>query len=69
MSGPNQGRVTCWWVITKNAKLEEGLVIAKDMFSDSEGNTHYSIEPDRDMLLSEYIEKLEELKKYMKQKV
>ena len=63
------GKNDCWWVITKNAKLEEGLVIAKDMFSDSEGNTHYSIEPDRDMLLSEYIEKLEELKKYMKQKV
>lgn len=60
------GKNDCWWVITRNAKLAEGLVIAKDIFPDSEGNTHYSIEPDRDMLLSEYIEKLEELKQYMK---
>ena len=58
----------CWWVITKEAKLAEGLVIAKDLFADKEGNVHYSIEPDRDMLLSEYIEKLEELKKYMKKR-
>lgn len=60
------GKNDCWWVITKNAKLAEGLVIAKDISPDSEGNTHYSIEPDRDMLLSEYIEKIEELKQYMK---
>lgn len=60
------GKKDCWWVIKKEAKLEEGLVIAKDIFKDSEGNTHYSIEPDRDMLLSEYIEKLDMLKKYMK---
>jgi len=32
----------------------------------SEGDSHYSIEPDRDMPLSEYIEKLGKLKKYMK---
>jgi len=63
------GRKDCWWVITKDARLSEGLIIAKDLFSDREGNTHYSIEPDRDMLLSEYVEKLEELKKYMKKKV
>ncbi|GAB2189623.1 hypothetical protein MAH1_12310 [Sessilibacter sp. MAH1] len=56
----------CWWVITQNARLAEGLVIAKDIFKDLEGNTHYAIEPDRDMLLSDFIEKLEELKKYMK---
>lgn len=60
------GKNDCWWIITKDAKLEEGLVIAKDLFPDSEGNTHYSIEPDRDMLLSEYISKLESLKQYMK---
>jgi len=63
------GKKDCWWVITKNAEIADGLVIAKDMFKDSEGNTHYSIEPDRDMLLSEYVEKLNELKKYMKQRV
>lgn len=62
-------KTDCWWVITKNAQLEDGLVIAKDLFKDSEGNTHYSIEPDRDMLLSEYIEKLDCLKKYMKRKI
>lgn len=56
----------CWWIVTKDARLDEGLVIAKDIFKDAEGNTHYSIEPDRDMLLSEYLEKLEKLKKYMK---
>ena len=48
------------------AKLEEGLIIAKDMFKDSEGNTHYLVEPGRDMLLSEFIDKLDKLKKYMK---
>jgi len=58
-----------WWIITKNAKLEEGLVIAKDLHKDLDGNTHYSVEPDCDMLLDEYIKKLECLKKYMKQKV
>ncbi|HVK99310.1 MAG TPA: hypothetical protein VM553_05825 [Dongiaceae bacterium] len=63
------GKNDCWWVLTKVAKLEEGLVIAKDIFADSEGNTHYSIEPDRDMLLSEYIEKLEALKRYVKQSI
>lgn len=63
------GKNDCWWVITKNAKLAEGLVIAKDLFADADGNTHYSIEPDRDMLLSEYIEKLNELKKYMTQRL
>lgn len=63
------GKNDCWWVITKNAKLAEGLVIAKDLFADTEGNTHYSIEPDRDMLLSEYLEKLNELKKYMSQRL
>lgn len=56
-----------WWIITKDAKLEDGLIIAKDVFKDSEGNTHYSIESEWDMLLSEYIEKLEKLKKYMKE--
>jgi hypothetical protein len=60
------GKKDCWWVITRSARLEEGLVIAKDVFKDLEGNTHYSVEPDRDMLLSEFVEKLEELKKYMK---
>jgi hypothetical protein len=63
------GKNDCWWTITRNAKLEEGLVIAKDLFADSEGNTHYSIEPDRDMLLSEYIGKLEMLKQYMKKSI
>ncbi len=63
------GKKDCWWVITKNARLEKDLVIAKDMFKDSEGNTHYSVEPDRDMLLSEYIEKLDCLRKYMRHKV
>lgn len=63
------GKNDCWWVITKDAALEEGLVIAKDMFPDAEGNTHYSVEPDRDMLLEEFIEKLNLLKKYMKKKV
>ncbi|GAA6166355.1 hypothetical protein [Sessilibacter corallicola] len=63
------GKKDYWWVITKNARLEKDLVIAKDMFKDSEGNTHYSVEPDRDMLLSEYIEKLDCLRKYMRQKV
>lgn len=56
-----------WWIIPKDAKLEDGLIIAKDVFKDSEGNTHYSIESEWDMLLSEYIEKLEKLKKYMKE--
>jgi len=60
------GKKDCWWIISKDAKLEDGLVIAKDIFKDKEGNTHYSIEPDRDMLLSEYIAKLDALKKYMK---
>lgn len=60
------GNKDAWWVITKNAKVEEGLIIAKDVFKDAEGNTHYSIEPDRDMPISEYIEKLRKLKQYMK---
>lgn len=61
------GNKDCWWIITKDAELEDGLIIAKDIFKDEEGNTHYSIEPERDMLLSEFVEKLEMLKKYMKQ--
>lgn len=60
------GSKDSWWVITKDAKVDEGLIIAKDVFKDSEGNTHYSIEPDRDMPIAEFIEKLEKLKKYMK---
>lgn len=64
----NFGKNDCWWVLAQDAKLEEGLVIAKDIFKDNEGNTHYSIEPGRDMLLSEYIEKLEALTKYMKKR-
>ena len=60
------GKKDCWWLITKNAKVEEGLIIAKDVFKDTEGNTHYSIEADRDMPLAEYVEKLRMLKKHMK---
>ena len=60
------GQKDCWWIITRGAKLEEGLIIVKDVFKDTEGNTHYSIQPDRDMPISEYIEKLDKLKKYMK---
>jgi hypothetical protein len=60
------GQKDCWWVITKNTKVEEGLIIAKDIFKDSEGNTHYSIEADRDMPISEYLEKVKKLKQYMK---
>lgn len=60
------GPKDCWWVITQNAKLEEGLIIAKDAIKDKEGNTHYSIEAERDMPISEYLEKLACLKKYMK---
>jgi len=55
-----------WWVITQNATLEDGLVIAKDVVKDKEGNTHYSIEAERDMPISEYLDKLECLKRYMK---
>ncbi|WP_444905446.1 hypothetical protein ACJJIR_11595 [Microbulbifer sp. SSSA008] len=44
------------------------IVIAKDMFPDTEGNTHYSIEAEIDMLVSEYFEKLAALKKYMRVK-
>jgi len=54
-----------WWIITKDAKLEPGLIIAKDMFPDQEGNTHYSIETDVDMPMSDYLDKLAALKKYM----
>ncbi|MDF3012244.1 MAG: hypothetical protein K0Q78_448 [Cellvibrio sp.] len=60
------GQKDCWWVITKNAKVEDGLIIAKDVFKDAEGNTHYSIEADRDMPVSEYLEKVGKLKQYMK---
>ncbi|WP_444885178.1 hypothetical protein [Microbulbifer sp. PSTR4-B] len=57
-----------WWIITKDARLEPGLIIAKDMFPDAEGNTHYSIEAEIDMPVSEYFEKLAALKKYMRVK-
>lgn len=60
------GKKDCWWVITQNAKIPPGLIIAKDVFKDSEGNTHYSIEADRDMPLTEYVEKLNVLKQYMR---
>lgn len=60
------GQKDCWWVITKNAKVDNDLIIAKDVFKDAEGNTHYSIEADRDMTISEYLEKVEKLKQYMK---
>lgn len=60
------GPKDCWWVITRNARLEDGLIIAKDVVKDKEGNTHYSIETERDMPISEYFEKLASLKKYMK---
>lgn len=57
-----------WWIITKNARLEAGLIISKDMFPDAEGNTHYSIEAEFDMPIDEYLEKLAALKKYMRVK-
>lgn len=60
------GTKDCWWVITQGAKVDEGLIIPKDLFKDSEGNTHYSIEPDRDMPIAEYVEKLDKLKDYMR---
>ena len=34
------GKKDCWWIIKKNARPEDGLVIAKDIFIDKEGNTH-----------------------------
>lgn len=60
------GQKDCWWIITKGAKVDPDLVIAKDVFKDAEGNTHYSIEADRDMPISEYLEKVGKLKQYMK---
>ncbi len=57
-----------WWIITKDAELESNLIIAKDIFPDQEGNTHYSIEAEVDMPISEYLDKLAALKKYMKVK-
>lgn len=57
-----------WWIITKNAKLAPGLIIAKDMFPDEEGNTHYSIEAAIDMPIDEYLDKLADLKQYMRVK-
>ena len=60
------GNKDCWWVITQNTKVEEGLIIAKDVFKDTEGNTHYSIEANRDMPITEYIEKLGKLRQHMK---
>ena len=57
-----------WWIITKDAKLEPGLIIAKDMLADEEGNTHYSIEAEYDIPLQEYLDKLELLKKYVRVK-
>ena len=57
-----------WWIITKDAKLEPKLIIAKDMFPDEEGNTHYSIEAEEDMPVSDYLDKLAKLRKYMRLK-
>jgi len=57
-----------WRVITRGAKLEPGLIIANDMFPGEEGNTHYSIEAEVDIPVSEYSEKRAALRKYMRVK-
>ena len=59
------GKNDRWWILTRRAKLPEGLVIAKDKQVRSDGLYHYAIQPDRDMPVREFQEKLRKLEKHM----
>lgn len=60
------GKKDVWYMVPEAAKIPKDLIIAKDKNPDQDGNYHYSIQPEIDMKMITYQEKLRELIKYMK---
>lgn len=59
------GRTDRWWCIPQGTNCPGKIRIAKDAESDSNGLTHYSIEPKADMLLDDFIEELKKFSQFM----
>lgn len=60
------GRSDCWYYVPQNAKIPDGILIAKDVEPDEYGHFHYSFQPGHNMKLSEFQEKLAEIGKQMR---
>ncbi|MDH5178863.1 MAG: hypothetical protein OEZ39_10335 [Gammaproteobacteria bacterium] len=56
----------CWYLVPKNTPIPDGIVIAKDVEPDDNGHFHYAFQPEHDMLMSTYKEKLAEIGKHMR---
>lgn len=59
------GRSDRWWCIPQGTTCPDKIRIAKDTEPDSNGLTHYSIEPEMDMLLDDFIEELKKFSNFM----
>ncbi|WP_338847956.1 hypothetical protein V8J88_04085 [Massilia sp. W12] len=59
------GRSDRWWCIPKGSQMPKDIIIAKDAKPNSNGLTHYSIEPAIDMPLSDFVEKLKAFAEFM----
>lgn len=60
------GNRDCWYYVPQNAKIPEGIVIAKDVEPDANGHFHYSFQPAYNMKLVDFREKLNEIGKQMR---
>lgn len=54
-----------WWCIPQGTSLPPEIRIAKDATPRNNGLTHYSIEPETDMLLDDFIDKLKKFADFM----
>ncbi len=55
-----------WYYIPKEAKIPDGIAIAKDIHPDENGHYHYAFQPAYNMKMSDFISKLAEIGKQVK---
>ncbi len=60
------GSKDCWYYVPQNAKIPEGIAIAKDVEPDANGHFHYAFQPAYSMKFELFKEKLSEIGKQMR---
>ncbi|WP_020409062.1 hypothetical protein [Hahella ganghwensis] len=51
----------CWFFLPKSAEIPSGIIIAKDVHPDQHGHFHDALQPEYDMPMASFKEKLAEI--------
>ncbi len=60
------GKKDCWYYVPKEVKISDGILVAKDVAPDANGHFHYAFQPEYNMRMSFFKEKLSEIGSQMR---